>query len=391
MKKYDIAIAGGAMAGGTLALALDHLSKGSLSIAVIEPYQVNKEPHPGFDSRSIALSYGTKLILETFDLWSKIEPLTTVINYIHVSDRGHVGMTSIDKHEQNVPALGYVVELVEVGFLYNELIVGSKNIDFLCPDSVASISRTLDCNHITLSSGEEFVCQLLVAADGANSYCSEILGHSNNEFDFKQVAVIANIDVTEDHKGRAFERFTSSGPLALLPMSKNRMSVVWCLEPRDVEELILLSDDAFIDKLQHQFGWRLGKITKVGMMATYPLVLKQKDYIVSHRFATIGNAAQLLHPIAGQGFNLGIRDIESLVNTVIGQNDVGKYSVLNTYRECRERDRTQTIDLITGMVHVFSNDWFSLGLGRNVALMAMDNVSLLKAPLLQRTMGLVKR
>jgi 2-octaprenyl-6-methoxyphenol hydroxylase len=217
------------------------------------------------------------------------------------------------------------------------------------------------------------------------------LGHQNISHDFEQVAVIANVDVSEQHMGRAFERFTASGPLALLPMSENRMSVVWCLSVDEAEEVMQLPHDAFLDGLQEAFGWRLGKIIKAGARASYPLILQQKEQVVSHRFATVGNAAQLLHPIAGQGFNLGIRDVKGLVDSVLEQEDVGVYSVLNGYMAGREKDRTETVNLTAGLVHIFSNDWFSLQLGRNMALMAMDNIPFLKAPLLTKTMGLVKK
>ncbi|WP_413285206.1 2-octaprenyl-6-methoxyphenyl hydroxylase [Vibrio sp. MA40-2] len=391
MKQYDIVIAGGAMVGSTLALALDHLSQQRLSIAVIEPYAVDNDSHPGFDSRSIALSYGTKLVLEKFQLWSAIEPLTTAINQIHVSDRGHVGVAHIDKAEQCVPALGYVVELADIGALYQQRIRDCKQIDYLCPDSVTHISKEQDFNLVTLTSGEVVSCQILVAADGADSTCCNLLGHEQTEYDFEQVAIITNVEISEQHNGRAFERFTSGGPLAFLPMSNNRMSVVWCLNPEQAKQTLTFSDEQFIAQLQTQFGWRLGKILRVGKKASYPLILKKKQQIVSHRFATVGNAAQLLHPIAGQGFNLGIRDVESLVNTLVGQKDVGDFSLLSQYRKCREDDRDNTIELISTMVHIFSNDWFPLQLGRNVALMAMDNSRLFKSPLLGRTMGLVRK
>ncbi|MDV7106266.1 2-octaprenyl-6-methoxyphenyl hydroxylase [Vibrio sp. TH_r3] len=392
MKQYDIVIAGGAMVGSTLALALDHLSQQGLSIAVIEPYAVdNDAPHPGFDSRSIALSYGTKLILEKFQLWSVIEPFTTAIDHIHVSDRGQIGVTHIDKTEQCVPALGYVVELADVGSLYKQRIDNCKQIDYLCPDSVARIDRERDFTLVTLTSGQVLCCQILVAADGADSTCCNLLGHEQTEYDFEQVAIITNVEISEPHHGRAFERFTSSGPLAFLPMSNNRMSVVWCLKPEQVQKTLVFSDEEFIAELQTQFGWRLGKILRVGKKASYPLILKKKQQIVSHRFATVGNAAQLLHPIAGQGFNLGIRDVESLASKLVGQKDVGDFSLLSQYRKCREDDRDRTIELISTMVHIFSNDWFPLQLGRNVALMAMDNSRLFKSPLLGRTMGLVRK
>ncbi len=386
---YDIIIAGGAMAGATLALALNNVSHQKLSIAVIEPYQADNKAHPGFDSRVIALSYGTRLILEKFALWPEIAPLTTAINHIHVSDRGHAGITEIDKSEHSVPALGYVVELAEIGRCYNKLLYSAHNIDLLCPDSVVQLTRTDDACSVRLTSGREICGKLLVAADGAESVCGQLLNHSEQTIDFNQVAVIANIEVSEQHDGRAFERFTTSGPLALLPMSDNRMSLVWCLEPGEANNTLKLSDKAFIEKLQNAFGWRLGRIIKAGQRVSYPLKLKQKEHIVSHRFAAVGNAAQLLHPVAGQGFNLGIRDIAVLVDNLVGQQDIGDYSVLSRYRQCREDDRSRTIELIANIVGIFSNDYFSLCLGRNLALMAMDNVSLLKAPLIKRAMGLV--
>lgn len=379
------------MTGATLALALNNLSKGTLSVAVVEPFKVANESHPGFDARSIALSYGTRLILESFHLWAAIEPLTTAINHIQVSDRGHIGITEIDKVQQNVPALGYVVELADVGRLYERLLANAPAITCFCPDAVQAISRTSEQTSVLLESGETLSCKLLVSADGAESTCCQLLGHANSEHDFNQVAVITNVEVAEAHKGRAFERFTTSGPLALLPMSDNRMSVVWCMSPEAAARTERLSEDAFIDRLQNEFGWRLGRILKKGSVACYPLILKKKDAIVSHRFATVGNAAQLLHPIAGQGFNLGIRDIASLVEKVLQQNDVGEHIILSAYRKCREKDRNETIALITGLVHLFSNHWPTMSLPRNLALIAMDNIHLLKVSLLKRTMGLVER
>lgn len=389
MKQYDIVIAGGAMAGATLALALSHQSVKPISIAVVEPYPSDSRIHPGFDSRSIALSYGTKLILESFGLWDKIAPLTTSINHIHVSDRGHMGMTEIEKGQQNVPALGYVVELEAVGSLYNRMMSADSNIDYFCPASVSAVERDKSQTLVSLSSGEMLSCHLLVAADGADSKCCKMLKLSNMEYDFEQVAIIANVDISEPHRGRAFERFTPMGPLAFLPMSDNRMSVVWCLTPEAADKIIALSDKEFSEQLQEAFGWRLGRIVKSGKRASYPLILKKKEQVVSHRFVAVGNAAQLLHPIAGQGFNLGIRDIRDLIGIIVNQQDMGDYSLLAAYRNARQQDRDSTIGLIAGMVHIFSNEWLSMCIGRNLALLSMDNIAMLKAPLLKRTMGLV--
>lgn len=392
MKQYDVVIAGGAMAGATLALAIEHLSQGALRVAVVEPFKAQSDQHPGFDSRSIALSYGTVNLLRHLELWSAIEPFSTPIEHIHVSDRSHAGMTDITKHDVGVEALGYVVELADVGRVYQELLTHSTAIDLYCPDSAKHITRTQENVTIELASGELLNTKLLVAADGAVSQCCQQIGLELSEHDFDQVAVIANIVTQEPHQGRAFERFTENGPVALLPMSDNRMSLVWCLRPDEAQIVMELSESEFLERLQQDFGWRLGAMQKVGLRASYPLLLRHRKQNISHRFAIVGNAAQTLHPIAGQGFNLGIRDVVTLAEELVKQGeDVGSYQGLIRFSRRREADRNETIWLTSSLVHVFSNDLLAMRIGRNTALAAMDNLSFFKQPLLRHTLGLVKR
>ncbi len=392
MKQYDVVIAGGAMAGATLALAIEHLSRGALRVAVVEPFKAQSDQHPGFDSRSIALSYGTVNLLRHLELWSAIEPFSTPIEHIHVSDRSHAGMTDITKHDVGVEALGYVVELADVGRVYQELLTHSTAIDLYCPNSAKHITRTQENVTIELASGELLNAKLLVAADGAVSQCCQQIGLELSEHDFDQVAVIANIVTQEPHQGRAFERFTENGPVALLPMSDNRMSLVWCLRPDEAQIVMELSESEFLERLQQDFGWRLGAMQKVGLRASYPLLLRHRKQNISHRFAIVGNAAQTLHPIAGQGFNLGIRDVVTLAEELVKQGeDVGRYQGLIRFSQRREADRNETIWLTSSLVHVFSNDLLAMRIGRNTALAAMDNLSIFKQPLLRHTLGLVKR
>ncbi|HHC6594274.1 2-octaprenyl-6-methoxyphenyl hydroxylase [Vibrio parahaemolyticus] len=392
MKQYDVVIAGGAMAGATLALAIEHLSQGALRVAVVEPFKAQSDQHPGFDSRSIALSYGTVNLLRHLELWSAIEPFSTPIEHIHVSDRSHAGMTDITKHDVGVEALGYVVELADVGRVYQELLTHSTAIDLYCPDSAKHITRTQENVTLELASGELLNAKLLVAADGAVSQCCQQIGLELSEHDFDQVAVIANIVTQEPHQGRAFERFTENGPVALLPMSDNRMSLVWCLRPDDAQIVMELSESEFLERLQQDFGWRLGAMQKVGLRASYPLLLRHRKQNISHRFAIVGNAAQTLHPIAGQGFNLGLRDVVTLAEELVKQGeDVGSYQGLIRFSRRREADRNETIWLTSSLVHVFSNDLLAMRIGRNTALAAMDNLSIFKQPLLRHTLGLVKR
>ncbi|MFA0132333.1 2-octaprenyl-6-methoxyphenyl hydroxylase [Vibrio splendidus] len=392
MAQYDVVIAGGAMAGATLALALNHLSQGSLSIAVVEPYQVVHQAHPGFDSRSIALSYGTVQILDSLHLWQSIAPVATPIKDIHVSDRGHAGMTDIYSEELAVDALGYVVELADVGRIYQQKLESEAAITMLCPEFVSKVEREELQTTIELTSGQTITTKLLVAADGAISTCCQQLNISLSEHDFEQVAVIANIVASEPHQGRAFERFTHHGPVALLPMSDNRLSLVWCLSPEQAQKVMTLNDNEFLEQLQNDFGWRLGRLEKVGKRASYPLILRHRQQNISHRFAIIGNAAQTLHPIAGQGFNLGIRDVASLAEELCTQlDDVGRYNGLVNFRKRREQDRDTTITLTSSLVHLFSNDFLTARIGRNLGLAVIDNLPPLKGPLLRHTLGLVER
>lgn len=206
------------------------------------------------------------------------------------------------------------------------------------------------------------------------------------------MAVIANIVTQEPHQGRAFERFTPNGPVALLPMSDNRMSLVWCLRPEEAKRVMALPDGEFLERLQNDFGWRLGAMKKVGQRASYPLLLRHRKQNISHRFAIVGNAAQTLHPIAGQGFNLGIRDVASLAEEIVKQSDdVGRYQGLMRFSVRRESDRQETIWLTSSLVHIFSNDLPAMRIGRNLALATMDNLSTFKQPLLRHTLGIVKR
>ncbi|PXA71170.1 2-octaprenyl-6-methoxyphenyl hydroxylase [Vibrio sp. 11986-1-5] len=389
VKSFDVIIAGGAMAGSTLALALNALSQRALSIAIIEPFQTNHHAHPGFDSRSIALAHGTVELLKSWGLWQSLCPFATPITQIHVSDRSHAGIVNFDSTHLGLDALGYVVELSKVGQQYAEKINACDNITYFCPLSVEHVERSPEHVSVTLSDQQRITGKLLVAADGALSTSSAQMGFVRQEHDFEQVALIANVVSAQQHRGRAFERFTASGPLALLPMSDDRLSLVWCLSAEQAEQMLYASDSEFLAQLQTMFGWRLGRFLQVGQRSTYPLILRYHSQTIAHRFVTIGNAAQTLHPIAGQGFNLGIRDIATLAQVLTEEDtqSMGEYRQLATFRQRREADRQATIQLTSTLVHLFSNDWLTLRVGRNLGLMAMENIPLLKAPLLNHTLG----
>ncbi|ATF08797.1 2-octaprenyl-6-methoxyphenyl hydroxylase [Candidatus Enterovibrio altilux] len=390
---FDVVIVGGAMTGATLALAIEYFTDAGLSIAVVEA-AIHDNSHPGYDARSIALSYSSCNLLERIGIWRALSHFSSAIKSIHVSDQGHFGLTEMHAQHDNFPFFGNVIELIHAGQVFFSAFKTAKNITFFCPAIVLSVEREQKCIKLTLSSGQALQAQLLVAADGTTSSCCAMVGIGHHEHDFNQVAVVANITTSMPHHGRAFERFTSSGPLALLPMSEARSSLVWCVTPLEAPKLLALSDNNFLDALQCAFGWRLGHLVHVGQRNTYPLILHQSTQLISHRFAAVGNAAQTLHPIAGQGFNLGLRDVIALAEEIASAyreaKDCGDIALLLRYQKRRTHDRDNTIAMTSGLVYGFSNTSIPLVLSRNLGLASMSIFHEIKAPLLQKAMGLIE-
>ncbi|MCP2230410.1 2-octaprenyl-6-methoxyphenyl hydroxylase [Erwinia aphidicola] len=391
----SIIIAGGGMTGATLALAISHLTQGKLAVTLVEATEPASRAHPGYDGRAIALAEGTCQQLAAIDLWPLLASCATAITDVHVSDRGHASFVSLSAADYGVSALGQVVELHEVGQrLFNRL-KQAPGVTLRCPDKVSQVTRTQNSVSVTLARGETLGGELLVAADGSHSQVATACGISWQRADYQQVAVIANVSTQLPHQGRAFERFTEHGPLALLPMSDGRSSLVWCHPLAQKSAVDGWDDGRFIAELQRAFGWRLGRITHVGQRHSYPLQLQTAAQHVGHRLALVGNAAQTLHPIAGQGFNLGIRDVMSLAETLAaawraGQG-VGAFATLQHYQQRRQPDAQATIGITDGLVRLFANRYTPLVIGRNLGLLAMDHLPLLRNLLAERTLGWVKR
>lgn len=391
----SVIIVGGGMAGATLALALSRLSGGTVKIDLIEAILPESAEHPGFDARAIALAQGTCQQLERIGIWSALSDCATAINTVSVSERGHTGMVTLQASDYALPALGQVVELHHVGNRLFSLLKQEDNITLHCPAKVVETARDIDCARVVLDNGEILSASLLVAADGSFSSIASALGMTWTQDDYHQVAVIANITTQKPHNGKAFERFTPSGPLALLPMSKGRMSLVWCMDQSDQAQAMAWDEQTFAKELQQVFGWRLGMIESVGERHSYPLRLRTARQSVSHRLALVGNASQTLHPIAGQGFNLGLRDVMSLAETLADaakqHEDLGSYAVLHRFSQRRQADQKATIGLTDGLIHLFANRYGPLIVARNLGLIAMDSCELLRLPFAHRTLGWVKR
>ncbi|WP_194441741.1 2-octaprenyl-6-methoxyphenyl hydroxylase [Pseudoalteromonas simplex] len=387
-KQFDVVIIGGGMAGASCALGLKQSNK-QLSIAVIEANEVSADYHPSFDDRSIALAQQSVQYLKSINAFDCQAPFAAAIKKVTVSDRGHFGKTHIDCQEYGHDALGYVVEVNPFGRSLHQQLTRT-DVSLFCPDTVAKLEYQSDFANITLNSGEQLSAKLVVIADGAHSQSRKLANIEFNTRAYQQAAIIANIEVAGGHHHHAFERFTEHGPMALLPMSNNRYSLVWCMEPEQIEQTMALEDDAFLAALQKAFGYCGGAFSKVGMRASYPLVYGKAESLSSHRTVLIGNAGHAIHPIAGQGFNLGLRDVQLLCD-MANRSDLGDYAFTRYYSQTRSKDITTVMTLTDSLVRLFSNSSRLLALGRSIGLFSMDLFSSLKTPLAKQFMGQVKQ
>ncbi|UDG81186.1 2-octaprenyl-6-methoxyphenol hydroxylase [Candidatus Hartigia pinicola] len=388
-----VIISGGGMVGATLALAISSLSQGKLSVTLIEaslPFIQRSE----FCSRAIALAYGTYQRLSKINIWKSLADCVIPITHVHVSERGSVGFVNINAQDYCISALGYVIELQDAIIRLFALLRQAPGVTLYCPAKVEKIHRTIDGVIVMLDNSEVIKGKLLVAADGTYSAVRKNCHMQYQQDNYGQVAIIANINTAIDPKGKAFEHFTEYGPLALLPLSQGRSFLVWCYKQEQVDVIKSWDDEIFIYKLQEIFGWRLGKIIQTGTRCYYPLSLRIASNAISHRIVLVGDAAQTLHPIAGQGFNLAMRDVMQLAESIVLANqkglDVGAYSLLYAYQKARALDREKTIMITDYLVRLFSNRFLPLVVGRNLGLMIMEMLPLVRNVLAYQTLGWVE-
>ncbi|MCB1776986.1 MAG: 2-octaprenyl-6-methoxyphenyl hydroxylase [Candidatus Competibacteraceae bacterium] len=390
---YDLLIIGGGLVGASLACALDGLS---LRIGVVEAAPLNVSAHPSYDDRTLALAQGTRRIFQTLGLWEPLAATATPIRQIHVSERGSPGFAHLDCREEGVEALGYVAEARRVGAALLAKLPTLQNVELLCPARLQTVDVQPEAACVTVHHGDKRALtlrtRLLVAADGAQSLVRQQLGITALRWEYDQQAVIANVTPALPHRNVAYERFTSDGPIALLPMSEERCAVVCTVNDADAPGVMALDDAAFLVLLQKRFGDRLGPFQRAGQRQAYPLFLLKSREHARQRVAVIGNAAHTLHPLAGQGFNLGIRDVAALAEVVAdahpANQDIGDLKVLNRYADWRRWDQRQTIAFTDALHRLFMNPLPPVRIARNLGLQAFDRVEPLKRLFARQSMGL---
>lgn len=391
---YDLIIVGAGLAGNCLALALQN---SGVRIAIVEAASRQQLRDSPIGDRALALAAGTVELLRTLGAWEGIADKAAAIKNIHVSDRGHFGKARLAADDHAVDALGYVINARDIEEHVADLVEHSPAIIRLYESRVAGVMAGNDAVNVSLRQHEQSLnlsTQLLVGADGGQSTVRKLLEISQQVSDYGQTALVTTVQSTLPHRNTAFERFTEQGPLAMLPMAGKQSAVVWTRRHEQAQALMAGGEAEFLAELQACFGYRLGALKLVAPRRAFPLSLIRADSMISNRTVIIGNAVHQLHPVAGQGFNLGIRDVAQLAEMLLEQQqnhgDLGVAELLQRYARQRQKDHDQTIGFTNNVVHIFSNSWLPVAAVRNVGLALLDHLPFAKKLLTRHAMGLAK-
>ena len=377
-QEVDILIVGGGLIGATLMLAL---AKTDYRVILVDAIPFSSRITPDFDARSLALSPASTRIMQMLNIWPLLEADACPIETIHVSEQHAFGCAHL--RGDGVSKLGHVVELQQINHALHQCL----NLDHvLAPAQLIALDK--EQGVATIRQGDttlQLTAKLIVAADGTDSSVRTFCDMTANINDYHQHALVANIGLARGHQHIAYERFTTHGPLALLPMNGLRASMVWALPPDEAKHTLALNDKDFLTQLQRHFGYRLGRFTSVGKRVSYPLrqVIMPKQTCGSVVF--VGNAAHTLHPVAGQGFNLGLRDVAMLAQCIV-QHGLTP-DMLQHYETQRTSDQTSMTRFTDGLIRLFTSKFPCVGLARRAGLIAFDQVPALKAILARHARG----
>ena len=343
--------------------------------------------------------WSSRKIFQAAGLWSELESHTSAIKNIHVSDRGHIGLTRISADEAGVDALGYVIENRWIGNVLLKKFTATA-VEIMAPERVAKITPLKSGVRLNLEkSGEAIETSLLVIADGANSQTAQKLGIHSDKKPYGQQGIIANIALQDAHNGVAYERFTDQGPMAMLPLpdfdGSPRCALVWTQPPERAAELMTATDKDFLQALQESFGYRMGMVEKVGERVAYPLALTTASEQVRRNIVVLGNAAHSLHPVAGQGFNLSLRDVATLAD-VLGKaksagTDFSSLETLERYQQQQLADQQNTLMFSDNLPKLFAQASSVVALGRNSGLVMMDLLPSLRSRFAKFGMGMANK
>jgi 2-octaprenyl-6-methoxyphenol hydroxylase len=425
----ELIVVGGGLVGLTLAIAC---AEGGIRTIVVEAESAEALTGRGYDGRSAAVAYGSQQVLTAIGAWDRLAADAQPIVDIRVTDGGwhvkgeghgyvhysHLDLldrkptplasdtepTTIIACEPNQPAapFGYIVEnrLTRIALL--ERAKTCANLTHLAPHVVTALDLASDAARVTLEDGSVLTAQLVVAADGKQSALRRMAGIAAREFGYSQTAIVCTVTHEQPHNGVAHEHFLPAGPFAMLPMTdetradgtvRHRSSIVWSEDPRLVPMLLKLDDDAFGKEIERRFGTSLGQVRPLGPRFSYPLTMVLADTYVRPRFALTGDAAHGIHPIAGQGFNLGVRDVAALAEVLVDASraglDLGAMEVLDRYARWRRFDNLMLSTFMDGLTRLFSNDFAPLRMARDLGFAIFNRTMPLKRLAMRHAMGIV--
>lgn len=381
-ENFDVCIVGGGLVGASLALVLAPLN---LRVALIE---VAAPPQTGssWDERCIAINDGSRRIFTAMQIWPKLLTQAEPIISTHISERGRFGVARFTAQEAGLPALGYNIPLRHVGqVLWRQMQATATRV--FCPAKVTALRSAVHQVQLVLDSGLSLNAKLVIAADGAQSALRQFLAIENDARDYRQSAIISAIRTQRPHAGVAYERFTPGGPFAVLPKSIDACSLVWTVPGEQVQTVLAWSDAEFLAQAQAMFGERLGRFLEVGRRNAHPLTRVMSAQLSAPRVLFTGNAAQALHPVAAQGFNLGLRDVAAVAEVLAGVADPGADEVLREYERGREQDRARVAGFTDRLVRTFSNKLPGLSTLRHLGLLALDITPPIKQAVLRQNLG----
>lgn len=388
---HDIVIVGGGLVGSSLAIALEGCG---LRVALVEAALPQVAAQPSYDERNLALARASINALSGLGVWAELDQPGTPIERIHVSRRGGFGSLTLDAAELGLPTFGAVLPARELGQALLKRLASCRSLDRIAPAQLIGIESAADAITLQLRCGDEgrqLRTRLLVGADGTESFVRNHFGIVGERFDYGQSALVTTVTCERAMQGRAFERFTETGPVALLPLAEHRAGLVLTVAGADADRVAALDDAEFLEFVHERFGYRLGRLSRPGRRKPYPLTRMMAAALSAPRAVLIGNAAQTVHPLGAQGFNLGLRDAltlsELLIEAQCSGADPGSPDLLARHAARRKPDREATTAFSHDLVRLTRNDFPPLKWLGSLGLGVLDHLPPLKRRVALRGMG----
>lgn len=393
-EQFDLVIVGGGLVGSCLAYALKQLP---LRIGLIEAREFNPAQLSP-DQRAIALTYGSQCYLAKLGLWPSLANKAMPITQVHVSDRGHFGMTRFAATEFNIPALGYVLPFNTLQQSFQQAVAELATVIPITSAQVIALAKMANSWQISVQTPtgiKQINAGLVIAADGGNSTIRKLQNIPLTEWDYQQTAILAHIELHRSHRHIAYERFTANGAVALLPYTERQAAIIWTIKNRQRETLLALDDNAFLRRLQQEFGYRAGRFLGVSPRQCYPLKMLHAQPPAGSEVILIGNAAHTLHPIAAQGFNLGLRDVAALADLIIQDTrrnlPLQGLTLNQAFLLKRQPDQQRMIYFTDSLTRIFANDFLPLTLARNLGLASFNFLPALRHRFAQLALGIIRK